>query len=115
MYEDRVAKGMDLLDRADPGWVDRIDLDRLEMASCGQCILGQLRGHYLDGFLEIVRPMHFSVRFSSAEYGFTLYDDEQGDFPHAEEEFREVMGRFHDLGLAWKSAILARRSVPVGS
>jgi hypothetical protein len=40
--EERVAKGAALLDEREPGWDARIDLGRLALTDCGDCVLGQL-------------------------------------------------------------------------
>lgn len=39
--ETRVARGAALLDEKLPGWVDRIDLDKLDIGNPCQCVLGQ--------------------------------------------------------------------------
>lgn len=39
---ERVALGAAMLDAALPGWARRIMLDRLDLADCSSCILGQL-------------------------------------------------------------------------
>ena len=39
---ERVAKGAAFLDEREPGWDERIDLDRLDIDSNCRCILGQL-------------------------------------------------------------------------
>lgn len=38
----RVAAGAAFLDEREPGWWERIDLDRLDMSSECRCVLGQL-------------------------------------------------------------------------
>lgn len=45
----RVAAGVAFLDRQVPGWVDRIDVDNLNVASPVNCVLGQLYGMYSSG------------------------------------------------------------------
>ena len=41
-YRDRVARGARRLDKIEPGWFKRIDLNHLNMASPCNCIVGQL-------------------------------------------------------------------------
>ena len=41
IFTERVAKGAALLDEKRPGWVDRIDLDTLDIDNCEDCVLGQ--------------------------------------------------------------------------
>lgn len=44
---ERVAAGVAWLDAKAPGWIDRVDLDELQMASTCSCVLGQLfHGYY---------------------------------------------------------------------
>lgn len=38
----RVARGADMLDSRIPGWAERIDVERLDLADGRVCILGQL-------------------------------------------------------------------------
>jgi len=46
MVRERVKKGMEFLDINVPGWRSQISIERLDMGSCEDCILGQLFGHY---------------------------------------------------------------------
>lgn len=46
---ERVRKGVALLDKAEPGWVDRIDLYMLDLADFNRCIMGQLHGNFTEG------------------------------------------------------------------
>lgn len=46
MIADRVAAGAAWLDEHHPGWVDRIDLDRLNLADRKACVLGQMFGDF---------------------------------------------------------------------
>lgn len=48
--DERVAAGAAFLDERYPGWVERIDLDGLEMDDCANCIIGQAVGNYFDLF-----------------------------------------------------------------
>lgn len=41
----RVKRGAALLDARYPDWASRIDLDRLDVASSVDCVLGQLHGY----------------------------------------------------------------------
>lgn len=51
--EERVASGAYMLDVHAPGWRDKIDLDRLNVRSCDDCILGQVFGEYTTGLIEL--------------------------------------------------------------
>jgi hypothetical protein len=89
----RVAAGASLLDQAAPGWEDRINLDRLNIASGTQCILGQLYGMY-DRGQDVLRDRGYLDQGPSlALLGFTAGYPNTGA----------------GLKAAWKEAILARR------
>ncbi len=68
----RAAKGAELMDRACPGWVSRMDVDKFNIADPDTCILGQIFGGYLEGLDALedyldVRP--FGVK-AQADHGF---------------------------------------------
>jgi hypothetical protein len=90
--DDRVRSGAAFLDERYPEWVERIDLDELDMNDCKSCIVGQAVANY-------------STFFSDAEencglpgaLGFNLdYTDDYDNWPDLEE--------------AWRSYITARRA-----
>jgi hypothetical protein len=71
-FEPMVAKGAELLDTHRPGWAEAIDLESLNMADYGRCILGQLFGDYWDGAQELGR-LTSTDYLSQRGHGFTLY------------------------------------------
>lgn len=99
MFDAEIANGMALLDAHSPGWFTRIDLDKLLLNNCKDCVLGQLFGSYAWGQNAL------SVGYQSPEgvlprkYGFTMPDGPCED----EEPWRALTS-------AWKKAILKRRS-----
>ena len=42
----RLGRAARVLDTMNPGWESRININRLNMASFTDCVLGQLYGHY---------------------------------------------------------------------
>ncbi len=44
--KNRVIKGAKHLDKMEPGWAERINLQTFEIFNCWKCILGQLKGYY---------------------------------------------------------------------
>jgi hypothetical protein len=86
---ERVARGAALLDEREPGWWQRIDLSKLDIKSCEDCIAAQLgKGDYLDGLHAI---------------GVTCYEDEDGcGFDGAGDEYES-------LAEEWRLAIEERR------
>lgn len=99
--EARVTRGAQLLDERLPGWVDRIDLDRLNLASSCNCILGQKFGDYLDGIDAL-----FNCQNTDAiNHGFDAFEDEGADAEAAE---------YEALTAEWRRVILARREQAAG-
>jgi hypothetical protein len=49
----RVRRGAELLDAREPGWAEKVALDRLAMADCDRCVLGQVFGTFADGFVAL--------------------------------------------------------------
>lgn len=81
----RVRRGAALLDRKIPGWAKKIDAHRIEIHCCYNCILGQLYGHYDDGF-------HALGLWSGCENGFN-----------------GLLGERRALADLWRREIAARR------
>lgn len=87
---ERVAAGAAWLDEHEPGWVDRIDLGRLNIRRCADCIGGQLGGWWSK----------FAARYDD-EPGFNIY--RLGlDTLDLEE--------YPPLTAAWRDLITARRA-----
>jgi hypothetical protein len=97
---DNVRRGAELLDRVQPGWADRIDLDRLDLGSDCECVLGQLYGGPDDdedpSYLVGRRTLGLTTTEAAAEYGFTV--DYSGD-PWS----------WAELDRLWMAEIRARR------
>jgi hypothetical protein len=51
--QERVQRGIELLNAKVPGWVERINIDELNMAICARCVLGQLFEHFDRGRKEL--------------------------------------------------------------
>lgn len=66
MTNERVARGIEVLDAVEPGWRDRIDLATLDMANPYLCIRGQLYGHFLNHTPSILLQ-------ESVDLGFDFY------------------------------------------
>lgn len=98
--ETRVARGAALMDDKLPGWVERIDLDRLDLHSSCNCILGQEFADHEDVDGEVWTGYDAAqgalLNYADpAEYGFDLAWSEAANFPI--------------LTAEWKRVILARR------
>ena len=93
----RVARGAVALDKAMPGWAEKIDTKILNLASFSDCICGQLYGNY-DWAPDEVRWGE-NRRLSGFDTGF---------IPSR----ASVMKDNKALVKAWKDAIAERKSEP---
>jgi hypothetical protein len=92
---ERVAAGAAWLDEREPGWIDRIDLDTLDLRDCTRCVGGQLAGEYL-AFLR----RHNLDSLDAQPLGFTLMGSGAD---------------FAPLTAAWRELIATRRATPDGA
>lgn len=91
---ERVERGAALLDEKRPGWLDVIDVARLDIGSSCNCVGGQVgRALHLGTFVDVMGDLGLLVT-EEAAYGFE-HDTEAG---------------YEDLTTAWRSLILARRA-----
>jgi hypothetical protein len=92
----RVAAGAARLDKHEPGWADRIDLDQLDLSSDCRCVLGQLHGDYGDGLAALC--IEFGTG-ASRELGFNYAVGDPDDLTA-------------ELTAAWRELISRRRAGP---
>lgn len=105
----RVSNGITWLDENRPGWLERIDLDALDLGSPCRCILGQEWLHenpdWIEKGFESLAFEEAVEEWNSwngdpdwdAEMGFELYSRRRADKDYAE------------LTEIWKSEILRLR------
>jgi hypothetical protein len=110
----RAKVGATLLDLLRPGWANEIRTDRLDLASCQVCVLGQLFGSYEEGAAKVfamrfkrkgVDPRDFNARYEAAsEAGFCVPDEYQAQVG---EPLPKLYRKLTD---AWKREIAKRRA-----
>jgi hypothetical protein len=66
-YPRTVSAAAKLLDKAVPGWYDRINIPDLDLGECRKCILGQLYGHFDDGCITLFGKYYFQVPLTEEE------------------------------------------------
>lgn len=78
---ERVARGVALLNEQVPGWRERIDQDSFSLESCHMCVFGQLYGEYYLGESKFFDQFGRGRYEMAAAYGFTqgLNDPEFAD------------------------------------
>lgn len=96
--EARVAKGAAHLDTACPGWHDRIDIGRLDLASGCFCIMGQLRWTSAPA----MRELPFAI-----DHGVFIPFQKSTSWTDA--IFRRQEREYRLLQDAWIAEIAARR------
>lgn len=98
-YIPAVKRGIKFLDENVPDWHDRVDVQKLDLGSCQECILGQLYGSFDDGYRELGLST-----IESAELGL---DSQPVSLPVADYHFFDGMisGEYGLLTEAWKLAL----------
>lgn len=87
---ERVERGAALLDERVPGWVDRINVDRLNVSSLFDCPLGQVFDGFWAGHKRLWGELWMVSEARACGFG---------DLPK----------NYPRLNAAWKSLILSRR------
>lgn len=96
-YE-KVKRGMALLDQFEPGWVDKVDLQALQISHPMFCVLGQVYGEFDEATKQFWGSESSAYRLAMAQaHGFD----------------RSVGSEYAELTDVWHLAIMMRRSTPV--
>jgi hypothetical protein len=101
-----VALGASLLDERFPGWHKLINLEKLSIADCTDCICGQL-GNNLAGYADPYTQMLVRLGVPPDTHGFDSYAlwDEEAD------ESIEFISTYVQLDEEWRKAINVRREM----
>lgn len=106
----RVKKGANILDEfyESPDWVKRMNLQQLDMAHCGRCVLGQLFGGFGNG--EFILGREFSELGDDwdEELGFEHTASSQ-EFDTPTDYHRVVDAEYKALADAWVVEIRDRQ------
>lgn len=92
--QERIARGMALLDEKLPGWKERVNLARLDMSSQTYGLLEQL----FDGYMKGLRALGLAFA-TGQQYGFDIRNDDEDD------EGEEEWGQLTD---AWIKALTVK-------
>ncbi len=90
-----VKDGAAWMDENHPGWAMKIDLSKLDMNNCFDCVIGQAVGNYFDKIYQIEGVDEYEADDWSIEHGFNAED---GDNP----------AEFHELEAAWTDEVIQR-------
>ncbi len=96
-YSEQIQRGVSFLNEKCPGWLQYVDLDKLDMMYGMSCVLGQVGVGIGVGTYTFGACPHFKLSAQQCiDLGFTV--DEEED--HEYEDFRE-------LTRSWKETIQA--------
>jgi hypothetical protein len=101
-----VKNGAAWLDENHEGWENRIDLPKLSMNSCTNCVVGQAVGEFYESIAEAAKSEEFSDdSFEwAAENGFHHPSNEDCHY-----SLREIDTYYRQLEAAWTEEVLRRR------
>lgn len=103
--EGAVAKGAAWLDENKPGWIDMINIQKLEMSNCLRCALGQIFRNYRN-VIDCHQDGDFYKGWKSVEWSREHgFEKEKVSMSGLS---REVA--YSTLTLVWKKLILSRRA-----
>jgi len=87
-YTSKIESGINLLNAhfGSESWKKDIDMDTLDLGSCGVCVLGQLFGDYSDGLVELGIAGGYG-------YGF----DSTGSFRELTQAWKDALGKNNTL------------------
>lgn len=116
MFEDRIAKGVAVLNERKPGWTKYIDTRSLNLASPSQCVLGQSFGTYFVGVTMLfggqVDVDDDARRDMAVEHGF--YIPTPRDAAYGSVGWMRLTNDYHALTTEWINEIERIVNEPVG-
>jgi len=84
-----IQRGIDLLtEKLGEGWQDRIDLERLDIGHCDDCVVGQLFAA-LDDYHRAVREVLHLNDDGEVSHGFSARDNTFEGWKNLNREWRE--------------------------
>lgn len=107
---ERVARGVEWLDSNVPGWVDKVEINELNMGSSCRCVLGQVFGNdneyemtgygYALATQNNLHPEHLGFDFSPED----VVEIEESRNP------RPLYGLYAPLQQEWERVIAERKA-----
>lgn len=96
-----IRKGLALLDQYRPGWVEKVDINTLDLASGLDCIIAQVGEsiYYSTNLQALVNDSGVAYSDLDANYGFSL-DSSNEDFD------------YDDLTSEWRILVAQRQAQP---
>lgn len=105
---DRVARGARRLDVAGPAnWIDRINVETLDIRTTGRCVLGQVYGEFIDGADVLDLPFDGPAGVSAHGFDATATT---GPLAGLDDEYDALAAAWYDLLVA-RIAVSRREAV----
>lgn len=99
---DRVKQGVEFLDKNEPGWLDLVKLDELDLSHPHTCVLGQVhrkkygRNGHRWGYFQMLEKYGEDYHWAVA-HGFAAQDgNEEDDFAGEEEGYERLTETWED-------------------
>jgi hypothetical protein len=106
--QERVSAGARALDALNPGWEYKINLDRLNVASPENCVLGQLYAHYGDA-PDALRDNEVGLGFYAEGVGAVDSMSFEDYWARAHVISDQINNEYRDLTNNWHELITCRR------
>lgn len=106
--EERVAAGAEWLDERLPDWVNRIDLEDLDIRDACACILGQTFGDFDEAPLVQAGGWR-AAHLAAWPLGFQSHEVAEAFEAHRHQDPELVTAEYRALEAEWTRLILARR------
>jgi hypothetical protein len=113
--EARARAGATFMDVNCVGWPEKIDRDRLHMAKCAGCIVGQTKGNFFDGCVELGLSLEQATAFGFNAESLAVWDEAVRDGVSLSELKHlqpAIDAEYADLKTAWLSEIALRLGTP---
>ena len=94
MFREQIEAGAKLLDEKVPGWVDKIDLEELDLGDCSDCAIGQVfpDDDFSDALRDLLGIHSDEVHNLSHQYGFCIPPGGNwGDYSQLTQEWIEYI------------------------
>lgn len=97
-----VMNGVELLDNKFPEWKELVDLDKLDIENCDNCILGQLFGDYIAGLDTLRIGQHKAYIFGfNVDTSFDVVPDPNlGDYLNLKNHWQKTIAELMTAPLA---------------
>jgi hypothetical protein len=92
LYEERIARGIAVMDRVKPGWVSSIDLSTFDIQDTGMCVVGQVfGGSYTAAIERLSECIGMGSEVTEVVCGFGFTFDVNSPWDELNDEWRSIL------------------------